>query len=134
LVYNIQEAEAESDSDNDSDHHRHSRHSSRRAGGLSNGLNHLTGPASRGLPTRKRMSILSNTYVEVPVEENAGEFADFAGFDPHRPIVRRFFDSVNVPAWDEQERGDKGMDNGHTEREKVIVEDGSDEDMDADDV
>jgi histone deacetylase 1/2 len=129
LLYKMQDSS--SDSDGDSDLSAASR--SRRSRGH---ISRRPPPVAKS--GKKRMSILTNQYVELPPDE---EYTDFAGFDPHRPSIRRFFGAVDVPTWDERER--------EGEREKVekdeevastgvldrsVAEDGSDEEMDAEDV
>jgi hypothetical protein len=124
MLYKMQEAEVDSDSDDDSDLSVYSR--SRR------GRGHVTrrAPARSG---KKRMSILTNQYVELPPDE---EYTDFAGFDPHRPTIRRFFGAVDVPTWEDQhrERGDQDGEEMDQGPDKVAVDEALDEDMNTDDV
>jgi hypothetical protein len=124
MLYKMQEAEADSDSDDDSDLSAHSR--SRR------GRGHVTRRAS-ARSGKKRMSILTNQYVELPPDE---EYTDFAGFDPHRPTIRRFFGAVDVPVWEDQprERSDlegEDMDQG---QDRSAADEVVDDQMNTDDV
>jgi hypothetical protein len=124
MLYKMQEAEASSDSDEDSDISANSR--SRRSRG------HIT---RRGTArsSKKRMSILTNQYVELPPDE---EYTDFAGFDPHRPSIRRFFGAADVSPWVEQhgERGDRTEEGADIVLDKSITDDMLDDEMNMDDV
>jgi hypothetical protein len=122
MLYKMQEAEADSDSDSESSSRsRHGRHgpfsrtdsSSHYRDSHSYSNSHRDEQSqSRPKSGRTRMSIVSNQYVELAPVEAGTEFADFAGFDPHRPTVRRFFGAVDVPTWEEQQQQQQGIEQG----------------------
>jgi hypothetical protein len=116
MLYKMQEAEADSDSDSESSSRsQHGRHGLSSRNGSSSyyrdsyshsqrDINRDEQSQNRPKSGRTRMSIVSNQYVELAPVEAGTEFADFAGFDPHRPTVRRFFGAVDVPTWEQQQQ------------------------------